>query len=66
MATTPSTAPAYAVYAGRVRLGSILTRGEAFQAYTVDELDLGLFQTCALAANAIADAAADAVEIGLE
>jgi hypothetical protein len=65
MATTSSTAPTYSVYLGRDRLGFILARGEAgYQAFTNDERDLGLFQTCVLAADAIA--AVDAVEIGLE
>jgi hypothetical protein len=43
---------------GREAIGFVLARGRAgYEAFTVDERSLGLFETAAKAANAVFDAA---------
>jgi hypothetical protein len=45
---------------GREAIGFVLARGRAgYEAFTVDERSLGLFETAAEAANAVFDSAAN-------
>jgi len=57
---TSTASPLSYVYDGKKCVGHVLARGRAgYEAFTVDEHSLGLFETAAKAANAVFDSAAN-------